>query len=40
MDEPGGQRQQLERDRRRAFDEDNLGTIFAQIASSGGETVP
>src|SRR3546814_10602200 len=32
VDEAGGDRQQLERDRRCAFDQYDLGAIFAQIA--------
>src|SRR3546814_5096552 len=37
VDEAGGDRQQLERDRRRALHQYDLGPIVAQIAGRGGE---
>src|SRR3546814_15139073 len=37
VDEAGGDRQQLEGDRRRALHQDDLGPVIAQIAGSGRE---
>src|SRR3546814_8927082 len=39
VDEAGGDRQQLEGDRRRALHQDDLGPVIAQIAGRGREGV-